>query len=561
MLSELKITNIAVIESACFRPGSGFTCLTGETGAGKSVLMGSLGAVIGRKTSRDLIRTGEEKATVSALFESVSPRIAQMLADEGLPVEPDGTLLISREMTRDGKNKCRINGSPATVTMLRQIGMQLINIHGQHDAQIMSDPKNHLEILDRYADNAVLRERYVAVYRQLRSVMRQLKTMEADDESRQARIETLKRDVARIEDAGLTAGEYDALLAKRKIVTDAARLQKLLSGAYYAIIGDDDNDGAATLLMTAGEQLTSCAELPEISALRDRLTDAVYNVNDVAENLDRILTGLTFDEGEADRIEERLARLESLMKRYGGSEEAVLSYLGAASSELETLKAQNESLPLLRAERDRLLKETSDAALILSENRRKAGDRFASAVTQQLAFLDMPGAVFEVHMQRRSMCITGCDELEFYIGVNRGESVKPLAQTASGGEMSRIMLAVKSVLADLDDVDTLVFDEIDTGVSGHAAGRIAKKLSDVARARQVICITHLPAIAAFASQQYLIRKQTSQERTYTSVVPLDTDGRSREIARMIGGDERDQVHIASALRLMEEADEYRRQNK
>lgn len=558
MIANLKIENIAIIESASIDFEDKFNCMTGETGAGKSIVIDSINAILGEKTSRELIRTGEDRAKVTAFFTDISNRTKHILQDMGLPFEEDNTLLISRVMTRDGRNICKINGSSVTVSMLKSVGFSLINIHGQSDNQELMSPERHYTFIDAIADNQMLLGAYTESFQNLLHIRSEIKKLTVDDAMKARQTDLLTYQIDELEKANLRVGEKEDLTARRKIINNSQRLALALNEAYAALSGGDDFSGAASMLFDAGRALSSASEfLSDVEEMSNSVNDIAYTIESYASDLSSIMENMVFDERELADIEERLDLIYRLSKKYGSTEEEMLLFLDNAKKELHNITYSDELLKELNSQLAVCEKETYAAAKKLSESRRQAADIFSEKIQTELAFLDMPETKFSVCQREVPFSETGIDDIEFLISANRGEEPKPLAKVASGGELSRIMLAIKSVLADKDDTDTLIFDEIDAGVSGRAAGKIALKLCDVSMNRQVICITHLPSIAAYADRHMLISKSVKGEKTYTAVSPLDDSGRVAEIARIIGGHEGDRIHLESAKLLLKDADAYK----
>lgn len=554
MLTNLKIENIAIIESASIDFYPNFNCMTGETGAGKSIIIDSINAVLGEKTSRDLIRTGEGKANVSAYFSDVSYRTKNILNEMGISQESDGSLLITRTMTKEGRNVCRINGENVTVSMLKKIGLSLINIHGQSDNQELMSSELHYTFIDSVADNARLLNDYKNLYEQYLSVKSEISRLTVDDAKKARQIDLLTYQIDELEKANLFVGEKDELLARKKIINNSQKLCSALNEAYCALSGGDDYAGAVSMLFDAARALSSVSEfLPDAVSMAESVNDIAYTVDSYISDINSYSDEMSFDERELADIEERLDLIYRLSKKYGNSEEEMLVFLDKAKEELHNITYSDELIAQLNIKLDKLKTETQAAAEILSESRKSAAEYFSQRIQEELSFLDMPETKFSVNFEITDFSDTGIDSIEFLISANKGEAPKPLAKIASGGELSRIMLAIKSVLADKDDTDTLIFDEIDTGVSGRAAGKIAMKLNDVSKHRQVICITHLPSIAAFADHHSLISKAVKGEKTYTSVTELDYNGRIAEIARIIGGNVNDKIHLESAKQLLNDA--------
>lgn len=559
MLSNLKIENIAIIEHASIDFADKFNCLTGETGAGKSIIIDSINAVLGEKTSRELIRTGETKANVSAFFTDISPVTQNLLSDLGIPCEEDNSLLISRLIQKDGRNVCKVNGSNVTVSMLKNIGLSLINIHGQSDNQEIMSSESHYTFIDAVADNSSLLENYQQSYTNLIEIRDKIRKLTVDDAMKARQIDLLTYQIDELTKADIKIGEKDALIEKRTIMNNSQKLISALNEAYFAINGGDDFNGAASMLFDAAKALSMVAQyLPDVNDMAESVNDIAYTVESYVSDISDFMENAQFDERELADIEERLDIIYRMSKKYGETEEEMLNFLDKATQELHNITYSDELLEQLNIELLECERVTAEKARTLSESRKKAAEFFAERIQTELSFLDMPETVFSVNFKEMSFTETGIDDIEFLISANRGEEPKSLAKIASGGELSRIMLAIKSVLADMDDTDTLIFDEIDSGVSGRAAGKIALKLNDVSKHRQVICITHLPSIAAFADNHMLISKAVKNDKTFTSVTPLNEKGRVSEIARIIGGNENNEIHLSSAKQLLDEASEYKR---
>ena len=558
MLTNLKIENIAIIESASIDFAYNFNCMTGETGAGKSIIIDSINAILGEKTSRELIRTGETKATVSAYFSDISQSTCDLLTDFGIPVEDDNTLFISRVMTKDGRNNCKINGMSVTVSMLKTIGLSLINIHGQADNQQLMLPEYHYTFVDAVADNNQLLEDYRKTYYKLIEVKDKIKKLTVNESMKARQIDLLSYQIDELKKADIRIGEKEELVLKRDQINNSHKLVSALNESYFAINGSDDFNGASSLLFDAARSLSEVAKyMPEIAVMAESVNDIAYTVESYGSEINTYIENSYFDEHELADIEERLDVIYRMSKKYGETEEEMLNFLDKAQEELHNITCSDELLKELNIEYDNIRKLLSEKAEKLSQSRISASADLSFKIQNELAFLDMPETVFTVNIKNCDFSENGINEIEFLISTNKGEEPKPLAKIASGGELSRIMLAIKSVLADKDGTDTLIFDEIDTGVSGRAAGKIAKKLNDVSKNRQVICITHLPSIAAFADHHMCISKAVKGEKTYTSVTPLDIDGRISEISRIIGGDENDKIYLESAKQLLNEAMNYK----
>ncbi len=558
MLSNLKIENVAIIESASIDFADNFNCMTGETGAGKSIVIDSINAILGEKTSRELIRTGESKATVSAFFTDIPEKTQKYLEETGMPVEDDNTLLISRVMTKDGRNNCRVNGASVTVSMLKSIGLSLINIHGQSDNQELMRPEEHYQFIDAVADNKSLFDEYTAQYEEYLEIKDKIKKISVDDALKARRIDLLSYQIDELSKAQLRIGEKDELVARKKLINNSQKLTESLNAAYSSLSGADEFGGAVSMLFDAARALSDVAEyLPEVSSMAESVNDMAYTADAYISDIAGYMDNTSFDERELYDIEERLDLIYRLSKKYGETEEEMLNFLDKAQEELHNITYSDELIAELTEKLTIAKSNTHKKAQNLSESRKKAAKVFAEQIQEELAFLDMPETRFSVNFETTDFTETGIDNIEFLISANRGEEPKPLAKVASGGELSRIMLAIKSVFADKDDTDTLIFDEIDAGVSGRAAGKIAIKLNNVSKNRQVICITHLPSICAFADHHMLISKAVKGEKTYTSVTPLDENGKIAEIARIIGGNEKDPIHLESAKQLLNEAKIYK----
>ena len=558
MLTNLKIENIAIIESASIDFADNFNCMTGETGAGKSIIIDSINAILGEKTSRELIRTGETKATVSAFFTDISQPTCDMLTDLGIPVEDDNTLFISRIMTKDGRNNCKINGMAVTVSMLKTIGLSLINIHGQADNQQLMLPEYHYTFVDAVADNSVLLDDYRNTYYELLEVKDKIKKLTVNESMKARQIDLLTYQIDELKKADIRVGEKEELILKRDQINNAHKLVSALNESYFAINGSDEFNGASSLLFDAARSLSEVARyMPELAAMAESVNDIAYTVESYGSDINTYIENSYFDEYELADIEERLDVIYRMSKKYGETEEEILNFLDKAQEELHNITYSDELLDELNIEYENIRNLLSEKAENLSQSRISASTDLSVKIQKELAFLDMPETVFSVNINRCDFTENGIDNIEFLISTNKGEEPKPLAKIASGGELSRIMLAIKSVLADKDGTDTLIFDEIDTGVSGRAAGKIAKKLNDVSKNRQVICITHLPSIAAFSDHHMCISKAVKGEKTYTSVTPLDMNGRISEISRIIGGDENDKIYLESAKQLLNEAMNYK----
>ena len=551
MLSSLKIENVAVIEKAQAQFTAGLNVLTGETGAGKSILIDSINAILGNRTSRDLVRTGAAKACIWATFTDLSPRTCALLEEAGYEAEDE--LLLYREISAEGKGGCRINGMPATAAVLREIGGSLINIHGQHDSQSLTNPARHLALLDTFAQDQAQLEEYQTLYRRLIRVKRQMDALEMDETEKQRRIEVLQFQLQEIEEARLQPGEEEQLQARRRVLSHAQTIAQQLSAAHAALSGDDDAAGAADGLGAACGAMEQAAALdPDLQSLAEKLNEYYYGVRDLAEELAQRLESTDAEPGELDRIEERLDLIYRLRQKYGTDLEGVLAFADKARTELETIQTSQQQLEELAVQKQQLYQQAKQAAEMLTKARLAAFDALQGQLVEALTFLNMPGIRFVLQHSRGPLALAGQDSVEFYISANAGEDPKPLARIASGGELSRIMLALKSALADKDDIPTVIYDEIDTGVSGLAAGRIGEKLRQTSRGRQVLCITHTAQIAALADTHLLIAKQVERSRTYTQIHPRDEQGRVEVLARIISGDHVTELSLANAREMLQQ---------
>ncbi len=549
MLSELTIRNIALIRSADLQFASGFNVLTGETGAGKSILIGAIGAVLGFRTPKALIRTGEEQATVSALFRDVPETVCTKLA--ALGVECGGELLLSRTIRPDSSS-CRINGQSVTAAMLRQAGALLLNIHGQMDTQMLAAPEHHREFVDAYGELAPEREVYAACYERLRGLEGRLRRLETDARERERRLDLLRYQAGEISAAALKDGEEEELQSRRRVIRGAEQLTEWLTNARVMLAGTDDADGADALLQRAASDFSRAGEmLPAFTELSQKLEGFSYEVQDAAEQARDALDSLEFDPRELDDIEERLDLIGRLKKKYGATVAEILSYYDAVSAELSELEDADVSAEALRGQVSEARQEAEAAAKTLTERRRTAAADFSSRVRQELEDLDMHNVRFSVERTETPLTETGADELEFMLSVNSGETPKRLSEIASGGEMSRIMLAIKNVISGVDDLGTLIFDEIDTGISGRAAQKVGAKLRKAARERQILCVTHLAQVAAFADHHLLIEKSEADGRTFTNVIPLDREARIRELARIMSGELVTDAALQNAVELFD----------
>ena len=547
MLSLLHIENIAVIECADISFDQGFNVLTGETGAGKSIVIDAISAILGERAYRDMIRTGTNKASVRAIFTGV-PELS-WFADNG--VEYDSETVIQREIHLDGKNVCRVNGSLVSVAILRKLGMQLINIHGQHDSATLFDEDNHLTFLDAFGDNEDLRSVYGEKYDTVAKLRRDIDKMTMDEGEKLRRMETLRYQIAEIEKADLEAGEDEALEERRKILQNAEKLSNGMDTAVECLYGGDESDGAAGLLAQAEYALARLAKFSDsFAAMHERVADLMYQVQDAAEEVRDARDDLSYSADELEQIESRLDVIHKLRRKYGVTCEDILAYLDKAKKELDDIEFADDHLEHLKKKLKKAEKEAWDAAKALRKNRHDTAVTMADRILTELAQLDMPRVQFSCQFAETDLTANGADTVAFYMSANAGEALKPMSKVASGGELARIMLAMKNVLAEKDQVNTLIFDEVDTGVSGRAAQKVAEKLRSVASHKQVLCVTHLPQLAALANTHLLIAKSERDGRTYTSVTPLDIEGRKRELARIIGGTNITETTLKSAEEML-----------
>lgn len=532
MLSLLHIENIAVIESADISFDQGFNVLTGETGAGKSIVIDAISAILGERAYRDMIRTGANKSSVRAVFTDV-PEL-NWFSDNGVEYDPE--TVIQREIFLDGKNVCRVNGALVSVSILHKLGIQLINIHGQHDSASLFDEENHLAFLDAFASHEALREDYSQKYAAVSALRREIDSLTMDESEKLRHMETLKYQIAEIEKAELEVGEDEALEDRRKLLQNAEKLSDGLNEAVDCLYGGDDSDGASGLLAQAEYALGRLLRYSDsFSSLHEKVADLMYQVQDVAEEARDTRDGLNYSADELEQIESRLDVIHKLRRKYGVTCEDILSYLEKAKKELDDITFADDHLERLKGKLQKAEKSAWEAAMALRESRKKAAEALSNRILSELGQLDMPRVQFSVVFRELELTATGADAVAFYMSANAGEALKPLSKVASGGELARIMLAMKNVLAEKDHVATLIFDEVDTGVSGRAAQKVAEKLRSVARHKQVLCVTHLPQLAALANTHLLISKAEREGRTYTTVTPLDLEGRKRELARIIGG--------------------------
>ena len=547
MLSLLHIENIAVIESADISFDRGFNVLTGETGAGKSIVIDAISAILGQRAYRDMIRTGTTKASVRAVFTDV-PELS-WFGENGVEYDPE--TIIHREVYLDGKNVCRVNGRLVTVSILHKLGIQLINIHGQHDSASLFDEANHLTFLDDFAANWELRQIYGEKYSAVDKLRREISRMNMDESEKLRRMETLKYQIEEIEKANLLPGEDEELESRRKLLQNSEKISNGLNDAVENLYGGDDSDGAASLLSIAERALARVSKFSEdIYGLHEKVADLMYQVQDVAQIAREVRDDLAYSADELEQIESRLDVIHKLRRKYGATCTDILEYLEKAKLELDEIEFADDHLEKLKKKLKKAEQEAWNTALALRENRKDTAKKLSARILTELAQLDMPKVQFSCEFTEQDLQANGADSVAFYMSANIGEALKPMSKVASGGELARIMLAMKNVLAEQDKVDTLIFDEVDTGVSGRAAQKVAEKLRSVARNKQVLCVTHLPQIAAMGDTHLLIAKAEHDGRTYTTVTPLDLDGRKCELARIIGGASITETTLKSAEEML-----------
>ena len=550
MLSVLKIRNIAIIENAEIEFNKGFNVLTGETGAGKSIILDSINAVLGFRTSRELIRTGETEAEVTALFSFVGEKTIGKLNELGLPQNDDNSLLITRTITHD-KNVCRVNNSLTSVSALREIGNTLISIHGQQDNRELLDSETHIGYLDAVAENNSLLSDYNSVYNEFCKITSQIKSLMTDEAEKARQIDILSFQIDELKKAEITVGEWEELKNKRTEIQNIEKISEGFRNANDALSGGDGFTGAVELVLGAEKALSQVANFSkDAEKLSTKLNDIYYELNDIADTL-RFSDGESeYSRNDLEAIEERLDLLYRLSKKYGSTEEEMLEFLCKAEEKLNSLTSSEENLEVLKEQRRVILEKATTLAKKLSECRKETAEKFRTDVMEELRFLDMPSVEFNVQFTEVELCENGIDSVEFLISANVGEPPKPIAKIASGGELSRIMLALKNVLSDKDQIGTMIFDEVDTGVSGRAATKVAQKLKQVSTGRQVVCVTHLAQLAVLSDNHYLIEKTAKDGKTYTNVTPLDFEGRKYEIARITGGGEITETQLKNAEEML-----------
>ena len=553
MLSQLYIKNVAVISEASIGLQPGLNVFTGETGAGKTILIGAINAVLGERVSKEMIRTGETRATISALFTGLSPAAEQALAEAGYPVE-ENAVLIHREISADGKSSCKIDGRPATAAILRSVSALLINVHGQHDNQQLLSPQKHLGFIDSYGELGGLVQEYQAAYRDYMLVRRELASVNTDEAQKAHRIDLLSYQVNEIEAAELQPGEEEELRAQRKLIQNSLHVTQALGGSLAILEGGEEVPSLTSLLSELAENMTQAANYMEAAQpIAERLTDISYELEAFPGEIQDLIDHFDCDPSQLDAIERRLDTIYHLKKKYGSSIEEILEFGARAAAELEEIETSDIRIEKLSAQLSSLEEKARSQAERLTQARTKAAKLFVKAVQGELIFLDMPSVQLSVCQEHKEMSLDGADELELFIATNVGEQAKSLAKIASGGELSRIMLSIKNVLADRDNIQTLIFDEVDTGVSGSAAQKIGKKLAQVAENRQVIVVTHLAQVASFARNHLFISKAAREDRTFTTIRPLSREERVRELARISGGEKISEIALRHAEEMLRDA--------
>ena len=555
MLELLHIENIAIIEAADIEFAPGFNALTGETGAGKSIVIDSLSAVLGQRTSRELIRTGAEKAFVSAAFSGMAPELTEEL---GIQPEADGTLLLQREIQTDGKNVCRVNGRPVTVGQLRALGARLLNIHGQHDGQQLLDEEQHIVYLDSFGRVESLAITYAEKYKNFTDIRRQIGALQMDEAEKARRVDTLQYQIEELRRAKLTPGEEEELTARRGMLRNAEKFLDAVAGADYALNGDDSGGGALSALRQAQDALSGVRHLDDaFSQLYERLGEAYSEVYDIAATVEDKRGELDVSPGELDRVESRMDLLYRLKKKYGATVEDMLDYQARCEAELAQIEDAGDTLARLEQALSKAEKEARQAAQALSDARKAAAEQLTAQILAELQQLDMGKIRFAVDFAEKPLDSDGMDTVRFLMSANVGEGLRPIHKIASGGELARIMLAMKNVLSEQDHVGTMVFDEVDTGVSGRAAQKVAEKMARISRRKQVLCVTHLPQLAAMADTHFSVEKGERGGRTYTEVRRLDREQRRRELARLTGGSHVSQTMLDGAEELLVQAEKFR----
>ena len=554
MLSELYIENLAVIEKATIDFSDKLNVFTGETGAGKSILINGINAILGQRVTKDIVRTGTDKAVISALFTDIGDNVLQVLDELGISAE-DGQLFLTREIRSDGGSVARVNSRAVNVSVLKAIGETLVTIHGQHDNQILMAPERHIEILDSYAESEALIEDYHSSFRELQSIAKKINKIKTEQSKKEFRMAELADIVEEINALNIHEGEDKEIEAELNISKNAVAISEALYMAKQLLSGDDDTDGAVEMTQRASKSVEGYTDImTEISPIYDRLSSAAIEMEDISEEIGSLLDSLDIDPKRYDYLNQRSDELRRIMKKYGPELDDVLTTLENSQNELDELSGAEQSLDELNKEKERLLAEVSKKAKALSDHRKKAGERFVSQVTEELEFLNMPKVKLVVQQKTGKLTINGMDSIEFLISANLGEEPKPIAKIASGGELSRIMLALKNVIAEKDSIGTLIFDEIDTGVSGRAAQKIGIKLKQISRLRQVLCVTHLAQMAVMADNHLLIEKNIQGDMTVTTVRTLDHEQRKYEIARIMGGENITELMLENAEQYLKDAD-------
>lgn len=554
MLSELYIENLAVIEKVTIDFSDKLNVFTGETGAGKSILINGINAILGQRVTKDIVRTGTDKAVISALFTDIGDNVLQVLDELGISAE-DGQLFLTREIRSDGGSVARVNSRAVNVSVLKAIGETLVTIHGQHDNQILMAPERHIEILDSYAESEALIEDYHSSFRELQSIAKKINKIKTEQSKKEFRMAELADIVEEINALNIHEGEDKEIEAELNISKNAVAISEALYMAKQLLSGDDDTDGAVEMTQRASKSVEGYTDImTEISPIYDRLSSAAIEMEDISEEIGSLLDSLDIDPKRYDYLNQRSDELRRIMKKYGPELDDVLTTLENSQNELDELSGAEQSLDELNKEKERLLAEVSKKAKALSDHRKKAGERFVSQVTEELEFLNMPKVKLVVQQKTGKLTINGMDSIEFLISANLGEEPKPIAKIASGGELSRIMLALKNVIAEKDSIGTLIFDEIDTGVSGRAAQKIGIKLKQISRFRQVLCVTHLAQMAVMADNHLLIEKNIQGDRTVTTVRTLDHEQRKYEIARIMGGENITELMLENAEQYLKDAD-------
>lgn len=554
MLSELYIENLAVIEKATIDFSDKLNVFTGETGAGKSILINGINAILGQRVTKDIVRTGTDKAVISALFTDIGDNVLQVLDELGISAE-DGQLFLTREIRSDGGSVARVNSRAVNVSVLKAIGETLVTIHGQHDNQILMAPERHIEILDSYAESEALIEDYHSSFRELQSIAKKINKIKTEQSKKEFRMAELADIVEEINTLNIHEGEDKEIEAELNISKNAVAISEALYMAKQLLSGDDDTDGAVEMTQRASKSVEEYTDImTEISPIYDRLSSAAIEMEDISEEIGSLLDSLDIDPKRYDYLNQRSDELRRIMKKYGPELDDVLTTLENSQNELDELSGAEQSLDELNKEKERLLAEVSKKAKVLSDHRKKAGERFVSQVTEELEFLNMPKVKLVVQQKTGKLTINGMDSIEFLISANLGEEPKPIAKIASGGELSRIMLALKNAIAEKDSIGTLIFDEIDTGVSGRAAQKIGIKLKQISRLRQVLCVTHLAQMAVMADNHLLIEKNIQGDRTVTTVRTLDHEQRKYEIARIMGGENITELMLENAEQYLKDAD-------